>query len=168
MKPYKIDGIARPITRADCIDGPRPCPWVSCRHHLLLEIAAARPAINDDGSKRDARPTTIRLNRYIEAGQLGRRPGLSASDPAEVVRAWIRDAVQHLEHMEWSCALDVTDAHDDGYPLVSVARLLGVITAAIKEEVGPAGRTMRRVLAEYADHVPVDHTGLLARAQERS
>jgi len=24
----------RPQTRADCIDGPRPCPWTKCRHHL--------------------------------------------------------------------------------------------------------------------------------------
>ena len=28
----------RPRTRADCIDGPRPCPWVACRHHLNLEV----------------------------------------------------------------------------------------------------------------------------------
>lgn len=23
-----------PTTRADCVSGPRPCPWTSCRHHL--------------------------------------------------------------------------------------------------------------------------------------
>jgi hypothetical protein len=28
----------RPRTRGDCIDGPRPCPWVSCRHHLALDV----------------------------------------------------------------------------------------------------------------------------------
>lgn len=28
----------RPVTRADCADGPRPCPWVSCRHHNYLEV----------------------------------------------------------------------------------------------------------------------------------
>ena len=28
----------RPQTRADCKGGQRPCPWVSCRHHLALEI----------------------------------------------------------------------------------------------------------------------------------
>lgn len=28
----------RPKTRGDCVDGARPCPWVSCRHHLFLEI----------------------------------------------------------------------------------------------------------------------------------
>jgi hypothetical protein len=28
----------RPVTRGDCADGPRPCPWVSCRHHLYLDV----------------------------------------------------------------------------------------------------------------------------------
>lgn len=30
--------IQRPRTRGDCVDGPRPCPWVSCEHHLLLGV----------------------------------------------------------------------------------------------------------------------------------
>ena len=28
----------RPRTRGDCEDAARPCPWVSCRHHLWLEM----------------------------------------------------------------------------------------------------------------------------------
>ena len=28
----------RPRTRADCVDGPRPCPWVGCSHHLYLDV----------------------------------------------------------------------------------------------------------------------------------
>jgi hypothetical protein len=28
----------RPRTRADCSKGPRPCPWVQCRHHLFLDV----------------------------------------------------------------------------------------------------------------------------------
>lgn len=35
---YPDLGVARPRTRGDCIHGPRPCPWVGCRHHLLLDI----------------------------------------------------------------------------------------------------------------------------------
>lgn len=27
-----------PATRAECADAPRPCPFVTCRHHLYLEI----------------------------------------------------------------------------------------------------------------------------------
>lgn len=29
---------ARPKTRADCKDGPRPCPWVACSQHLYLDV----------------------------------------------------------------------------------------------------------------------------------
>lgn len=29
----------RPHTRADCAEGPRPCPWVSCRYHLYLDVS---------------------------------------------------------------------------------------------------------------------------------
>jgi len=28
----------RPQHRKDCADGPRPCPHVSCRHHLYLDV----------------------------------------------------------------------------------------------------------------------------------
>jgi hypothetical protein len=30
--------VERPQTRGDCLSGPRPCPWVSCRHHLYLDV----------------------------------------------------------------------------------------------------------------------------------
>lgn len=32
------DDIERPLTRGDCQDQPRPCPWVSCSHHLYLDV----------------------------------------------------------------------------------------------------------------------------------
>jgi hypothetical protein len=32
------DGHHRPRTRADCIDGPRPCPWVGCKHNLYCDV----------------------------------------------------------------------------------------------------------------------------------
>jgi hypothetical protein len=28
----------RPRTRADCVNGPRPCLFVSCKHHLYLDV----------------------------------------------------------------------------------------------------------------------------------
>lgn len=30
----------RPRTRADCENVPRPCPFVSCRHHVYLDVSA--------------------------------------------------------------------------------------------------------------------------------
>ena len=31
-------GVVRPITRADCAGGHRPCPFVSCKFHLKLDV----------------------------------------------------------------------------------------------------------------------------------
>lgn len=31
-------GITKPRTRGECVDGIRPCPWASCRHHLAVEV----------------------------------------------------------------------------------------------------------------------------------
>lgn len=28
----------RPRTRGDCVDGPRPCPYVGCRQHLYVSV----------------------------------------------------------------------------------------------------------------------------------
>lgn len=28
----------RPRTRADCVNGPRPCQFVSCKHNLYLDV----------------------------------------------------------------------------------------------------------------------------------
>jgi hypothetical protein len=39
----------RPRTRGDCIDGPRPCPWVDCRHHLLSEEYSCVLDVADEG-----------------------------------------------------------------------------------------------------------------------
>ncbi len=41
-------GPGRPLTRADCRTGPRPCLFVSCRYHLYLDV--------------DPRSGSVRLN----------------------------------------------------------------------------------------------------------
>jgi hypothetical protein len=35
----------RPRMRADCAEAPRPCPFVSCKHHLFLDVSARTGAI---------------------------------------------------------------------------------------------------------------------------
>lgn len=32
------DDVQRPRTRGECADVPRPCPFVSCRYHLYLDV----------------------------------------------------------------------------------------------------------------------------------
>jgi hypothetical protein len=31
----------RPRSRLECANGPRPCPWVSCRYNLYLDVTAS-------------------------------------------------------------------------------------------------------------------------------
>lgn len=35
-----LDATSRPETRGECMDEPRPCPWISCRHHLYAEVTS--------------------------------------------------------------------------------------------------------------------------------
>ena len=35
----------KPRTRAECADGARPCPYVSCQHHLYLDVSVRTGAI---------------------------------------------------------------------------------------------------------------------------
>lgn len=36
---------ALPATRAECENAPRPCPFVSCKHHLFLDVSPTTGAI---------------------------------------------------------------------------------------------------------------------------
>jgi hypothetical protein len=36
-----VDDVARPRTRGECEQGVRPCPFVSCRYHLFLDVTRA-------------------------------------------------------------------------------------------------------------------------------
>ncbi len=38
-------GLRRPRVRSECENGVRPCPWVSCRHHLYLDVNQSSGAI---------------------------------------------------------------------------------------------------------------------------
>ena len=45
LNPTPDDAPERPRTRDDCKEGIRPCPWVSCKHHLFLDVNARTGAI---------------------------------------------------------------------------------------------------------------------------
>ena len=42
---YPESDYQRPSVREECLDGPRPCPFVSCKHHLFLDVSARTGAI---------------------------------------------------------------------------------------------------------------------------
>ena len=40
-----VEDVVKPTTRADCLGSERPCPFVSCKHHLYLDVSARTGAI---------------------------------------------------------------------------------------------------------------------------
>lgn len=45
--------IPRPRTRAECADIPRPCPFVTCRHHLYIDAHKGRARVAFAGEVSD-------------------------------------------------------------------------------------------------------------------
>jgi hypothetical protein len=114
----------RPTTRAHCRDEARPCPWVGCRYHLLLDMTETGALV---------------LNRPDGA----RRSALDAHTPEALVRAWMDDAVDHLARMEYTCALDVLDDNPEGIGPNRLARLLGMAKQSADYLTGEAKEAMR-------------------------
>src|ERR1700742_1441067 len=42
---YPETGYEKPHTREECAEGPRPCPFVSCKHHLFIDVSPRTGAI---------------------------------------------------------------------------------------------------------------------------
>jgi hypothetical protein len=42
---YPEDDYWKPRERSECSDGPRPCPYVSCQHHLYVDVSPRTGAI---------------------------------------------------------------------------------------------------------------------------
>lgn len=42
---YPETDYEKPRARAECLDGPRPCPFVSCKHHLYIDVSPRTGAI---------------------------------------------------------------------------------------------------------------------------
>jgi hypothetical protein len=95
-----------PLTRADCVDGPRPCERVACRFHLLVESALVT---------RDRSPAWLRGFRVHPAAR-------GAATLEEALRA-----------LPTTCALDVTRSHPDGLTLDETAGLLGVTRERVRQ-----------------------------------
>lgn len=61
--------VARPRTWGDCAGEPRPCPWVSCRYHLYLDVTPnGSLRIHHPGLEVDELPETCALDVAARGG----------------------------------------------------------------------------------------------------
>ena len=120
---------SRPQTRGDCVNGPRPCPWVGCRHHLLLDLTRSK----------GLRAPALRLAVPSPP------PALRYSADARLVEAFTDEAVERLSRMHETCSLDVADASAMRNS-VEVASILGVS----RQDIQFATHRATESMAKYA------------------
>jgi hypothetical protein len=95
----------RPRRRQDCADAPRPCPHVSCRHHLYLDV--------------NPHTGTIKLNfPDLEVWELGNSCALDIADQGgtaiETVGQFMnvtRERIRQIETQALSKLSTVADTH---------------------------------------------------------
>ena len=125
--PERVTG--RPLSRGDCKGGPRPCPFVSCRYHLYLEV--------------DERIGSIKLNRPdLEPWNLQESCALDVADRGghtlEQVGEIINVTRERLRQLE-ETALDAIAAGYDPLtgPLVEDLVPGHLLTAVLGHEDAP-------------------------------
>lgn len=107
--------IPRPTTRGECKAGARPCPWLLCKYHLLIEVTPSG---------------ALQLNAPRVTP--GRPVALPSSAPSAVVDVWIDDALELLDLMPHTCALDVADLATIVHGHVVQARPIARIARALQ------------------------------------
>jgi hypothetical protein len=81
----------RPRTRAECRNGPRPCPWVGCRHHLYLEVNPETGTIKLVHPDKD--PTELENTCSLDVAEHG---GLTLERVGEVLNL-TRERMRQIE-----------------------------------------------------------------------
>jgi hypothetical protein len=135
--------VPRPRLRGECREEARPCPWVGCRHHLLLTLARPR-RLNPE----KARATMLVLAGPTETRKTGRRRGLPTNAARVLVEAWIDEAVERLLRLGYTCTLDLVEekgALDD----TAGGAVLGISRQAFAAEANRAEHKFRRLLEAH-------------------
>lgn len=79
----------RPATRAECGDA-RPCPWVGCRHHMLLEVNPASGEIIFNAAAIEDLPESCSLD-------VAERGGATLEDIAVLFGDKTRERIRQIE-----------------------------------------------------------------------
>lgn len=103
-------GKTRPKTRAGCASRPRPCPWVSCRHHLGLEIMLG------GGLKVVGTAAKLHASHQYTQAQID---------------TFTDRAARAMETMDQSCALDVAEAGE--LKLHEIGSIMDVVRERVRQ-----------------------------------
>ena len=143
----EAESLDRPKTRADCIDGIRPCPFVGCRFHLFLDAGRS-------GNLRfnfpDLEPWDLTYSCALDVADAGQAAGEGVT--LEVVGNLINVTRERVRQVE-DLALDRAN--------VRLGRLLGEVRTR------PKSQARRWSTLEVSDKIVLDHLGKVGRATTR-
>ena len=89
--PYPELDAARPKTRAECGEQARPCPWVSCKHHLYLDINPVTGSIKINFP--DLEPWELPHTCALDVAETG---GLTLEEVGEITNL-TRERIRQVE-----------------------------------------------------------------------
>lgn len=116
---------SRPQTRGDCKDGIRPCPWMSCHHHLLTLVSQGGEGPGNSGPVINALSLPgLRKQPSSIKWKLSPLTDPQANAAADA-------AMDRLDSLGASCILDIAD--QGGQTLEQVAERMGVVRERIRQ-----------------------------------
>ena len=108
-----------PLTRAECEDGPRPCPYVSCHHHLYLDVNPETGSIKLNFPDRE--PDEMVESCALDVAERG---GITLEEVGAIVNL-TRERVRQLE-VRATAKLRLLSANGDLGPITVGPRAAGV------------------------------------------
>jgi len=81
----------RPKTRADCINGPRPCLFVSCKHNLYLDVNPETGSIKLNFPDKE-----IQELQYTCALDVAEKGGITLEEVGEIMNL-TRERIRQVE-----------------------------------------------------------------------
>jgi hypothetical protein len=101
------DDVERPKTRADCVNGERPCPFVSCRHNLMLEVSKCGKIYQDYHDDIYDMVETCALDAADRGGATQTEVAAAMRVSAERIRQIETDALKKLLRKARSMGIDL-------------------------------------------------------------
>ena len=138
-----VDGVGyrRPRTRDECRDGPRPCPWVACKNHLLVTVRDST-LVNEHLPWRGGSAKVQRLGRAPRT--------VSTRDAQGVFDEWLEAAVATLFVLPETCLADIEE-REKPLSLDEIGYYIGGTRERIRQ-IEEAGKRKTRRDAELREH----------------
>jgi Sigma-70, region 4 len=94
----------RPKTRADCVNGPRPCLFVSCKHNLYLDVNPETGSIKLNFPDKE-----IQELKYTCALDVAEKGGITLEEVGEIMNL----TRERIRQVETRGLLKLREATDD-------------------------------------------------------